>query len=256
MRVNPSDPTPAYIQIADDLRRAIERDELRDGAPLPSLRQMEEEYGASAGTVRQALDQLRSEGIIMTRQGQGTYVRKPRRLRREGTSRHLRSQRQPGTAPLEAEAQDQNFQRGQDLLEVTTGPAPADIAHRLRLPPESSVVIRRHLLTLDGEPAQTADSYFPAEIVRGTPIAQSEKIPGGVHAELARILGVTLSHATEDLIARMPTPTEARTLRLPPGTPIVDLTRTIYAQDHNPVEVTRFIFDGSRHLFTYRVPMD
>lgn len=255
MRVNPSDPTPAYIQIADDLRRAIQQDELSDGAPLPSLRQMEEDYGASAGTVRQALDQLRGEGVIITRQGQGTFVRKPRRLRRHGTSRHLRSERQPGTAPLEAEAHDQNFQRSQNLIEVTTTPAPTDIANLLQLAPDSAVVVRRHLLTLDDEPAQVADSYFPVEVVRGTRIAQNEKIPGGVHAELARILGGTLSHAVEDLIARMPTPTEARTLRLPPGTPVVDLTRTIYAED-KPVEVTRFVFDGSRHLFTYHVPLD
>lgn len=255
MRVNPSDPTPAYIQIADDLRRAIQQDELSDGAPLPSLRQMEDDYGASAGTVRQALDQLRGEGVIITRQGQGTFVRRPRRLRRHGTSRHLRSERQPGTAPLEAEAHDQSFQRGQNLIEVTTMPAPADIASLLQLAPESVVVVRRHLLTLDDEPAQVADSYFPVEVVRGTRIAQNEKIPGGVHAELTRILGGTLSHAIEDLIARMPTPTEARTLRLPPGTPVVDLTRTIHMDD-KPVELTRFVFDGSRHLFTYHVPMD
>jgi GntR family transcriptional regulator len=253
--VNPSDPTPAYVQIADDLRRAIQQDELRDGAALPSLRQLEDGYGASAGTVRQALDQLRAEGLIITRQGQGTFVRKPRRLRRHGTSRHLRSERQPGTAPLEAEARDQGFLRGQELIEVTVAPAPTDVANRLNLEPESPVVVRRHLLTLDDEPAQSADSYFPLQLVRGTHIIENEKIPGGVHAELTRVLGDPPSHADEDLVARMPTPAEARTLRLPPGTPIVDLTRTIYAGDQ-PVEVTHFIFDGSRHLFTYRVPMD
>lgn len=255
MRVNPSDPTPAYVQISDDLRRAIQQDELRDGAALPSLRQMEDDYGASAGTVRQALDQLRAEGLIITRQGQGTFVRKPRRLRRHGTSRHLRSERPPGTAPLQAEAQDQDFRRGQELIEVITIPAPADIANRLNLEPNSPVVVRRHLLTLDDEPAQSADSYFPLQLVRGTRIAENEMIPGGVHAELARLLGGGLSHAEEELIARMPTPTEARTLRLPPGTPIVDLARTIY-KGTKPVEVTHFVFDGSRHLFTYRVPMD
>ena len=255
MRVNPSDPTPAYIQIADDLRRAIQRDELTDGSVLPSLRQLEEDYGASTGTVRQALDQLRGEGLIMTRQGQGTFVRKPRRLRRHGTSRHLRSERQPGTAPLEAEANDQNFQRTQNLIEVTTVPAPIDVAALLQLAPGSEVVVRRHVLTLDDEPAQVADSYFPPEVARGTRIAKKEKIPDGVHAELARLLGGALSHAIEELIARMPTPAEARTLRLPPGTPVVDLMRTIYA-GREPVEVTRFIFDGARHLFTYRVPID
>jgi GntR family transcriptional regulator len=256
VRINPSDPTPAYIQIANDPRQAIQRDELPDGARLPSLSKMEADYEASAGTVRQALDQLRGEGLVITRQGQGAFVRKPRRLRRVGTSRHLRSQRPAGTAPLEAEAGNQGFERGQELLEVTSTEAPAAIAQRLAIDPGSPVVVRRHLLTLNGEPAQTADSYFPAQLVRESRIARAEKIPGGVHAELSKILGRNLSHADEDLIARMPTPAESRILRLPLGTPVVDLTRTIYDSEGTPVEITQFIFDGSRHLFAYRVPMD
>lgn len=167
----------------------------------------------------------------------------------------LGPERQPGKAPLEAEANEQNFQRSQNLIEVTTVPAPTEVAALLQLASGSEVVVRRHVLTLDDEPAPVADSYFPPEVARGTRIAQKEKIPDGVHAELARLLDDNLSHAIEDLIARMPTPAEARTLRLPPGTPVVDLTRTIYA-GRKPVEVTRFVFDGARHLFTYRVPMD
>jgi hypothetical protein len=39
--VNPTDPTPAYLQIANDLRAAIEDGALPHGAQLPSLRAME-----------------------------------------------------------------------------------------------------------------------------------------------------------------------------------------------------------------------
>lgn len=253
-RVNPSDPTPGYIQIANDLRRAIQQDELPDGARLPSMRALIAEYGTSDGTIRDAIQQLRGEGLIISQQGKGVFVRRPRRLNRDGARRHLRSERPRGTAPLEAEAADQGFQRHQDLLEVTTLPAPADLAEALHVEPGTPLVIRRHLLTLNDEPAQTADSYFPLPLVEGSPITRNKKIPGGVHAELARIAG-PLAHADERLIARMPTPTEAQLLRLPPGTPVVDLTRTIY-NGQGPVEITRFLFDGSRHLFTYQVPVD
>ncbi|MEO3750144.1 GntR family transcriptional regulator [Streptomyces sp. B6B3] len=254
-RINPSDPTPAYLQIAGDLRRAISDKELEDGDQLPSLRSLMADYGAASGTVRQALDQLQNEGLIIARQGQGVFVRMPRRLERRGTKRHLRSARPSATAPLEAEAQAQGFVRGQQLLEVATVPAPESIAQRLGIEPGTQVLVRRHLLTLDEEPAQLADSYFHVAQVEGSRIARNEKIPGGVHAELASVLGTPLTHASEELIARMPTPGEAIELRLPRGTPVVELLRTIYASD-DPVEATRFLFDGSRHTFTYDVPLD
>jgi DNA-binding GntR family transcriptional regulator len=53
----------------------------------------------------------------------------------------------------------------------------------------------------------------------------------------------------------MPTPSEKDTLNLLPGTPVVELTRTIYAGDR-PVDVTAFLFDAGWHRFVYDVPMD
>lgn len=256
MRVNPSDPTPGYVQIAADLRRAISRDELPNGAKLPSVRQLMGAYGVSDGTIAKAIDQLRNEGLVITRQGQGAFVRRPRRYLRNATRRHLRSARPDGTAPMEAEAGTQGFVRDQELVDVATGPCPADVAGRLQVETGSPVVVRRHLMTLDGEPAQTADSYFPLALVEGSRIPQFEKIPGGVHSELARATGRTFGPAWEEMLARMPTPEESQLLRLPPGTPVVELWRTIRDSAGAPMEVSRFLFDGARHSFGAEVPMD
>lgn len=73
-----ADPRPAYMQIADDLRRQIEAGEYNPGARLRSIRLMSEQYGVAAETLRQALDVLRSEGLIATQSTRGTFVlRKP-----------------------------------------------------------------------------------------------------------------------------------------------------------------------------------
>ncbi|GAA1020169.1 hypothetical protein GCM10009556_082590 [Acrocarpospora pleiomorpha] len=68
----------------------------------------------------------------------------------------------------------------------------------------------------DGDPAQSADSYFVADQVQGTRTARHEAIPGGVHAVLAR----PLTEAREVFVARMPTLRETETLALLPGTPV------------------------------------
>jgi GntR family transcriptional regulator len=254
--VNPSSPTPAYVQIADALRQQITEGNLPDGAALPSVRRLVDEFGTAQGTVRQAIEQLKSEGLVIARQGTGIFVRKPRRLRRMGSTRHLRSRRPPATAPLEAEATAQNFRRSSDLVEVASVPAPPDVAERLNVPVGTNVVRRSYLLSIDGDVAQTARSYFTHDLVDGTMLAEHTQPPNGTHAYLADTLNIVLDVAVEDLVARMPTPQETMTLQLAPGTPVVELTRTIYEKAENPVEVTAFLFAADRHSFTYIVPLD
>lgn len=53
---------------------------------------------------------------------------------------------------------------------------------RLNLDEEAPVVMRRRLVRLDGYPVAFCDSYYPAELVEGTAIADNENIDGAVHA--------------------------------------------------------------------------
>lgn len=74
-KLDPDDPRPPFRQIADTLREAIESGELAPGEQLPSLLSLSGEYGVSMGTVKSALSELRDAGLIVTRQGKGSYVR-------------------------------------------------------------------------------------------------------------------------------------------------------------------------------------
>lgn len=70
-----ADPTPAYLQIAADLRDHISAGayDANEGR-LPSNKALTEKYGVADGTIRQALEELRSEGIVATRSTRGTFV--------------------------------------------------------------------------------------------------------------------------------------------------------------------------------------
>lgn len=54
-------PRPLYAQLADALRSAIHRGELKPGQRLPSERELEEAYGVSRATVKLALSALKAE---------------------------------------------------------------------------------------------------------------------------------------------------------------------------------------------------
>lgn len=75
MPLDPNDPRPPYIQVASHLRAAILTGKYRPGERLPSGSELAELYGVSRQTVQQALRPLRDEGLIVGRQGAGTYVR-------------------------------------------------------------------------------------------------------------------------------------------------------------------------------------
>lgn len=74
MTVSPDDPRTAYDQVADDLRRRIASGALKPGQRLDGNAKMAERYGVAAMTIRRALDTLRSEGLIVSQQGRGTFV--------------------------------------------------------------------------------------------------------------------------------------------------------------------------------------
>ena len=63
-----------YADVADELRGAIVGGRLRPGARLPSERVLAEEFDVSRATIVSAFHLLRSEGLIETRRGAGSWV--------------------------------------------------------------------------------------------------------------------------------------------------------------------------------------
>ncbi|MFE0591050.1 GntR family transcriptional regulator [Micromonospora echinospora] len=75
MRIDPRSHTPIYIQLADLLRTKIESGEFAPGATLPSELQLSQEHEIGRESVRMAVALLRSEGLLRTSRGRGTWVR-------------------------------------------------------------------------------------------------------------------------------------------------------------------------------------
>src|SRR5437016_748658 len=72
-----------YERIANNLRSSIRNGVLQPGDQLAGEQALMTEYGVSLPVVRQALDQLESEGLVDRVHGRGTYIRVPRqRVRR------------------------------------------------------------------------------------------------------------------------------------------------------------------------------
>ncbi|HEX2092564.1 MAG TPA: GntR family transcriptional regulator [Longimicrobiaceae bacterium] len=74
VNLDPHDARPLYLQIMDEVRRALVVGTLRPEDPLPSVRELSSELVVNPRTVSQAYRELEREGVVYVRRGQGTFV--------------------------------------------------------------------------------------------------------------------------------------------------------------------------------------
>jgi DNA-binding transcriptional regulator YhcF (GntR family) len=88
LTVDANDSRPVYQQIADGVKALIAGGHLREGAALPSVRQVAADLGVNFNTVATAYRQLQDDGLVTIRHGAGAVVAD--HSAREATSEVLR----------------------------------------------------------------------------------------------------------------------------------------------------------------------
>lgn len=101
--IDDTDPRPIYMQIMDEVKRALVLGTLAPDDPLPSVRQLAAELRVNPNTVGQAYRELERDGVVHVRRGQGTFARatsvngrEKRALAREVATRAVRDAHRNG----------------------------------------------------------------------------------------------------------------------------------------------------------------
>src|SRR5580700_7651980 len=251
--IDPASDRAVYRQIADHLRDAIARSRLAEGEQLPSEAQLMEHYGVARMTIRNALRLLLDEGLVTAEHGKGSYVRSRPPVRRLASDRFAQRHRKEGKAAFITEAEHVGATPDVDRIKVSESQPPAEVADRLGISDDATVVVRSRRYLLDDRPVEMAVSYIPADLARGTPISDPNPGPGGIYARLEE-QGHTLDRLTEEVTARMPTPEEARVQALRPGVPVFHLVRTAYDVDGRAVEVCDTVMAADTYQLSYELP--
>jgi len=227
-------PIPLYFQIAENLKQAIEDGTLKPGDRLDNELDLTERLGVSRPTVRQAVQRLVEQGLVVRRRGLGTVIVAPRILRSVAlTSLYddlSANHRHPATTVLAA----REIEADDELAAVLALPAGAEVlsVERLRL--------------ADGNPLAIMHNYLPAGLLKGRPEDVLEKT--GLY-ELLRSQGVEL-HAGEQVIgARHATAHEAKLLQAPKAATVLTMTRTTFDAAGRPVEHGSQAYLADRYSF-------
>lgn len=228
---------PLYQIVAGALRERITRRQrgFREGDPLPTEYELADEFKVSRDTIRNALLALRTEGLIESFRGTGSYVR-----RRQATIA-----RPPGAGePPEAQP-----------IEITTGivTPPPEIAGLLQLKPEESCLLRRRVIHMGYDPVQIGCSWYREGLVRDTPIPIAEPTGRSIFLIFREDLGLEVAPYDEYVTTRMPTPEETSELDLGSGVPVFEVNKTISTTSGLPIVTERDILAGDRYELTFPI---
>jgi GntR family transcriptional regulator len=243
-----------YQQVAGALRERITSGDLAPGDRLPSEAELSEEYDASRNTIRLALNVLRAEGLLISYQGRGTFVRTAPPMKYYASLSGSRGHRLGTGRKMDTFTQQvaAHGKVARQVSRVEVVPADDEIAERLHCQPGERVAVRRRVQYADDEPIQLGDSYYPLDIVGKSKIMKPADVKEGTD-QVLEDLGHTLTRYADEITWRMPTQDEAEALHMPPGIPVGRLLRVTYDQDDRPIEVYSVILPGDRHVLLYEI---
>jgi GntR family transcriptional regulator len=138
------------------MRNRIEARDWQPGEQIPTESQLCEMYGTSRITIRQAVSNLVSEGLVVREPGRGTFVREP-----------LVTAGERGLTSFTQEMLGLGLQAGATVLDLLCEPSSPEVASRLRIEPGTAVVTAKRLRLGDGAPIGIQTARLIASRVPG-----------------------------------------------------------------------------------------
>jgi len=221
---------PLYVQLAARLRAAIADGDLDSGA-LPSERLLSERVGASRVTVRKAIEQLVSEGLLTRRQGSGTYV--SARIEQRGQA----------LTGFTADVHRRGHRAGSMWISRSVSAATEEEARLLEIDGDATVARLARVRLEDGEPLAIEHAVVPQHF-----LPDINEVQDSLYAALAAA-GARPASGRQRLNASAATSIEAGLLSIHEGDAILRIERLSRLGDGTPVELTRSAYRGDRFTF-------
>lgn len=230
-KTSPDNPTPLYLQIANDIRARIHGGEINDDEALPPERELALMTGASRVTIRKAIEKLISEGLLYRKQGSGTYVS----ARIEAPSSFLSS------------FTDDALDRGDEpevfwIFKSFSTPTAEEAAH-LQISITAEVARLGRVRLSNGEPLAIENAVIPKRF-----LPSFDFLKHSLYEALSK-LGHRPVKGRQKIRASLATPTEAGLLQVEERSEILRIERTTLNAKGEVVEYTRSAYRGDRYDF-------
>lgn len=257
---------PMYREITDNLRQRIQSGEFAQGDKLPAEVDLCDEYSVSRNTIRQAISRLAREGLVATRQGQGTFVAlkvKPFVAVLSTSSPAIDGGGMEGASSL-SRVTEQHRLPSSSKPKVEIRPCPREIALRLGLGPDEDVISRHQRRYIDDMPWSMQTSFYPYELAaKADRLLKAADIEEGTVRYLAEVWGLDQVGYRDWTSKRIPDHEEQQFFELAPDDHLYEVTRTAFArtppgallaprpsvpEGYTPTRVTVTVYPADRNV--------
>lgn len=222
-----------YHAVRDRVRDLLE--DMTVGEALPAERMLATELGVSRMTLRRAIDELVLDGLVVRRQGAGTFVAAPKVARPLAATSFSEDMRRRGLVPSSV------------TLGVETIHAGAQLARRLEVSPADRILRIVRQRSADGQPMALETLHVPTTIV---PELTPADLTDGSFYELLASRGIQLERAVQTIEPTVTDEGESDRLAVPLHSPAFLFERTSRDVEGRVVEFVRSVYRGDRYKLT------
>ena len=240
--------TPMYRDIAAQLRQRIESGSSASGSRLPTEQDLQAQYGASRNTIREAIKQLTTLGLVETKPGQGTFLVP----KVEAFVTMLTGD--PETAVDYISGVLGKAGKATAIgMQVEIQEAWGDVAAYLGLEPGTEVISRHRKRFIDDLPWALETSFYPGEFAdRGADhLRRARDIEEGTVNYLRNAIEVRQAGYRDRVTVRSPDGIETFFFRLPPDgrVAVYEMFRTAFDGTGRPMRLTVTVVRADRNQF-------
>lgn len=213
---------PLYHRIRQALSQLIRDGRLKPGEQLPTELGLMARYQVSRTTVRQALDALARDGLIVRKRGKGTFVARP----------YLPTPLTRLTSFYE-DMVALGLKPSTKLLSLRPVKATPEVAEKLSVEPGTAVTAIECLRLANGEPILYGLTYLSDEI--GSKLDPKQIETTALYTILEDFLDVPLIEGEYIIGAAKAGKIVSKALAIPTGNPVLLVERTTFTRDLKPV---------------------
>ncbi|MCB8945835.1 MAG: GntR family transcriptional regulator [Ardenticatenaceae bacterium] len=217
-------PKPLSEQVTAILRQRIIDHVYPPGGRLPSESELAQELGVSRATIRTVLAKFANEGLILRKQGDGTYVNE--RLQ-DIDSRY------GGLWDFSRLIEANGYQPAIRTILVEQRPSAPQEAQALHLTHNTPVLSLVRLFLADERPVILAKNVLSIELIKTDVSEVDGKLP--IYQLLQRYCHEQIAYAITDIEPTLPDNGLNDQLERTTANPLLKLTETFYNKDNYPL---------------------
>lgn len=218
---NRSDGVPFYIAIREDLASKIKKGVYLPGSRIPPEGELTKHYDVSRMTIRHAIDDLVNSGLLLRRQGIGTFV----------LTEQVRRNYNELNSFFE-EMSEQGLNPSSTLLNIMRKKASVHVAKKLNISEGDEVYFLERLRNIKGNPIAINEVWIPASLF---PLPTEKEAEASLY-EFYKRNGYEVVIAEQQIQARLATKEQAFKLNIKKGAPILYSDRVTYTYNNVPIE--------------------